>query len=77
MKKFLVFALVFALLVMPMVLADFQKTITGGTYCDISNPCSGGQTCSGGQCVPEFTTLGAGIAIIGAGIAYSLIRKKK
>jgi hypothetical protein len=27
--------------------------------------------------IPEFTTIGAGIAVIGAGIAYSLIRKKK
>ena len=27
--------------------------------------------------IPEFTTIGASIAVIGAGIAYSLIRKKK
>ena len=76
MKRFLVLAIVLALAAMPMVFAEPIGSVQGD-YCDINNPCSGGQTCQGGQCVPEFTTIGAGIAIIGAGIAYSLIRKKK
>lgn len=33
--------------------------------------------CSNGECVPEFTTIGAGIAVLGAGIGFMLIRKKR
>jgi hypothetical protein len=33
-------------------------------------------SCINGQCVPEFTSLGMGIAIAGAGVGYALIRRK-
>ena len=65
MKKILVLALVLALMIVPMVMA--VPGITGKATC-ADDP---------SLCVPEFTTIGAGIAVIGAGIAYSLIRKKK
>jgi cysteine-rich repeat protein len=35
-------------------------------------------SCIGGYCIiPEFTSIGAGIALIGSGIGYAFIRKKK
>ena len=76
MKKFLLLALVFALIALPMVMA---AGITGraiGDVCDVNNPCQSPAYCSGGVCIPEFTSLGMGIAIAGAGIGYALIRKK-
>ena len=33
--------------------------------------------CLDGYCIPEFTSLGAGIALIGAGAGYALIRRKR
>ena len=69
MKTFLLLALVFALVLAPMVMA--APGITGRqidcNYYPNDPECT----------VPEFTTIGVGIAIIGAGIGYSLIRKKK
>jgi len=34
-------------------------------------------TCYQGRCMPEFTTIGAGIALIGASAGYALIRRKR
>jgi hypothetical protein len=34
-------------------------------------------SCSGGRCVPEFTTIGMGLAVMGAGLGFALIRKKR
>jgi hypothetical protein len=67
MKKLFLLVLVFALVALPMVMA--APSITGRVTCeeDPNDP----------YCTPEFTTIGAGIAVIGAGIAYSLIRKRK
>ena len=45
--------------------------------CEYSDVICSGEWCDGGQCVPEFTTIGAGIALIGAGAGYALIRKKR
>ena len=76
MKTFLLLVLAFALVMAPMVMA--YPPITGGAItCSISEPCTSPQYCDNGVCVPEFTTIGAGIAVAGAGVAYSLIRKKK
>jgi hypothetical protein len=41
-----------------------------------SNSCTFGTPYSIGTCIPEFTSIGAGIALIGAGAGYALIRRK-
>ena len=93
MKKLLMLAVVVALLAMPFVLAVPSITgMVGdgsiGSDCDSSpgssgcqqGACNPGLTCVIDTCtceIPEFTTIGAGIALAGAGIGYSLIRKRK
>jgi len=37
----------------------------------------GYNSCVNNHCVPEFTSLGMGIALIGAGAGYALIRRKR
>jgi len=91
MKKFLLLALVLALVALPMVMA--YPTITGrvgdgsiGSDCDSSSSpgcqpgsCNSGLYCDSSTCacVPEFTTIGMGLAVAGAGLGYTLIRKRK
>jgi hypothetical protein len=59
-----------------MVMAAPQ--ITGRAItCDVSHPCTSPAYCENGECVPEFTSFGAGIAIAGAGVAYWFIRSRK
>ena len=76
MKKLFLLALVFALVALPVVMA--APSITGGAVtCSISDPCTPPQYCENGVCVPEFTSIGAGLAIAGAGVAYWFIRSRK
>ena len=69
MKYILLLALVFALMLAPMVMA--APGITGK---DID---CGADPAQPGCPVPEFSAIGAGIALIGAGAGYWFVRSRK
>jgi len=55
---------------------DENCGIINGPWC-CDGYCLEYQQCENCHCIPEFTTIGMGIAIAGAGIGWALIRKKR
>ena len=49
--------------------------VQGPWCCD--HYCAPYQECESCQCIPEFTTIGMGLAVMGAGAGWALIRKKR
>ena len=52
----------------------FHDTVSGYSNYECATRQTGGLFC---HLIPEFTTIGAGIAVIGAGAGYALIRRKR
>ena len=86
-KLFLLPAIaLFAIMALNVVSASTICCQTGASSCSLfefygSESCldhgwSGCRSELQAQC-PEFTTIGAGIAVLGAGLGYALIRKKR